>query len=723
MKRRLKICLWLSGAMLLPGIGIWLAGPWLFPPPERALAAQGPSRLYLDRHGEPFRVEPGWDYEWRLPVPLSAISPHLVRATLEVEDRRFYEHGGIDWLGVARALRSDLTTGRVISGASTIPMQLARIADPQPRSLWSKFRQACQARGLERRHDKAWILEEYLNRLPYGGKIVGIEAAARYYFGRPAADLNQAEASLLAGLPQRPNALRPDRHPKAARTRQWVVLRMLERQGAIGPGEAARIFRDEPLRYRDFSKKTSSAASPLGFPCREPQFCALARQRAGDACRIRTTLDQEWQGLTEAALREQLARLPGVGSAAAVVIDNRSGTVRALIGTLDFAAVPAGQVNVAISPRSPGSALKPFIYAEAMDGGLLVPETVLTDAPLILAGYRPGNFDGDFRGRITATDALASSLNTPAIRLLAEVKPARVLETLEKCGVKAAHGDRSAQTGLTLALGGLEVTLLDLTNAYAGLARGGRFFPCQFVEGVSSDREFRPWAPGTVSLLTQMLRSRPMPAAGGLEVAWKTGTSNGNRDAWCFAWTPEVTVGIWFGNKNGSPAAALVGSGAAAPAAGALLQALYRNGAAPAWPANPPGITQVSLCAVTGLRAGPACQNIHAGEAIAGVPLRSCPQCARLTLPSTDRPAPSTSARESTRILMPVPGTYVAGENQTVRLRLLAAPGAHHWYADGRYLGLKDGDAWIELVKGRHRLLAVPAKDSGAGETVEVLVK
>lgn len=638
----------LAAAVLLPA-AVWLAAPAFVDDPLETLVGHTPVRVWTDCRGRPVWYERTYDGEWRFPVRLSEIPTRVREFTLSVEDVRFYRHGGVDYRSVARAALQNFGAVRVISGASTISMQVAGLASPKRAGegafgrLVRKFRQAAAARKLERRHGKDEILEAYFNHLPYGGKIVGIRSAAEYYFGVTVGELTLAEASLLVGIPQAPNRLRPDRHPEAARRRQRLVLDSQVRAGYLTAAEADRLFASDRLRYRDFGVKTEWEEKGTAGSWRQVIDAGL---RSAGADGRRLTVDADLCR----DIRRTLARRTGGGvrDAAAVVIDVPTGEVRGYVGTLDFASKEGGQVDAARAVRSAGSTLKPFIYLEALEGGFISPDTRLLDAPVRYGGYAPGNYDGTFRGEVTATEALSQSLNTPVVRLLAALGEERMSAAFVRYGLTG-----SVKTnGLALALGSAGYRLLNLAGAYRELARSA-------APGAS--------ARSTVVQLAEMLRARPLPGAPDLDVAWKTGTSNNLKDAWCFAYTPDWAVGVWYGNKNGRASERLVGAEIAAPAAGEIMGRLYgERGATIAWAESP-----------------------RAEAPVVPDLLRS---------------------RARVMILSPVPQVYrLAPGSATITLDLACSEPDVYWYWNGTGLGNVREQAF---PPGRHRLVAVPADAS-----------
>ncbi len=645
MRSSLHWALWSALALTIVGAGAWMVTPWCVADPLTLLEARAPAKIYTDRTGVPLYAQRGWDYQWRFPVELDAIHPEVLQATLAAEDAGFYEHAGVDYGAALRALWQNVTSGRIVSGASTISMQVASLAMGRERSLWAKFLQAARARKMERSHTKEEILAAYLNHLPFGGKIYGIEAAARMYFGLSAKDLTFAETTFLCGIPQRPNTFRPDRHPERTRQRQRRLLKMMVRRDLLTEAEAEACFQSAGVRLRDFTQPAD--------------FQRIARPNENlHALLAGYPIAAPLQATVLKVLRKQVKQLEGVRDGACVVL--RKGEVEAYIGTLDFDRPHTGQVDAAKASRSAGSILKPFIFAEAIEGGVLVPETKVLDAPVRYGDYAPTNYETElYLGVVSASEALAKSLNTPVIRLLEELGDQRLCERFTRLGLPPAK-----EGGLTLALGTGGATLLDLVRAY--------------------ERLERDFSPGTAALIAKMLR-QPLPNCS-LDVAWKTGTANNNTDAWCVAWTPEVVVGVWFGNKEGTPSEDLVGVTAAAPVVGEILTHLYRYETPPHWEEV---TTTAELCAQSGLAKAVHCTGTFSGLVHPTVPLKRCDRC-----------TPSSSTE--LQILSPIPRTYYGTE---VTFNLETNQEKVRWLHNGTMLG---EITTITLPQGQHTLLAIP---------------
>lgn len=685
----------LAALVLVPVLSLvtllaWLVAPCLLDDPLTPLLQQSQTRTFLDDNGLTVRLQRTYDYQWRFDIPLSQISPFFINAIIATEDAGFLTHSGVSYTAILRALKSNLTAGRVVSGASTITMQLAALPFAgKHKSLPFKIRQALQARRLEQIYSKQQILTEYVNRIPFGGKIYGIQAASIFYFGKDASKLSPAQATLLAGIPQRPNAFRPDRHPERARKRQLLVIKAMLRNGDLSPAQAAAVAH-APLNYRDFKSPSFFAEHAHSD---YDMFLNLAAREAGSSTVIHTSLNTRHHELLLKSLRLECKNLPDVNDAAGIIIDSKSSRVLALVGTLDFYNPVAGQFNAATAPRSAGSTLKPFIYAEAINGGIIAEATVLQDAPIQFGPYSPANYDGSFMGKVTASDALALSLNTPAIRLLATLGIPRIVERFVSLNLLPQSVSASyiaANKGLTIALGTSGHSLLNLTNAYTVLARDGSFITHSFLKHPERPHPTQIFSPATADMCALMLRSHQMPNAT-IDTAWKTGTSNGYHDAWCFAFTPDFTVGIWFGNKSGRASSFLVGTKTAAPAAAKIISALHNRNNLPVW--NPPELhlKRTRLCAKSGLSPSHACKLFSFGWTSRDFALPKCTSCAN-------------PPRQSINITSPKPVTYITNDPLGLHLNLTAKPQNVAWYADGLYIG--NGNTTLFFTTGYHKIHA-----------------
>ncbi len=731
---RIPILLFLL-LVLLPG-AFWAALRWV-PFPDEALAHLPVSVVLADRHGEPLRVRLGaGGFDCR-PGYVPDPEDWIVQALVAAEDRRFWDHAGVDPLALLRAVGQNLLHGRRISGASTLSTQVIRMAQPRRRTLSTKAIEAFRAFQMERRYDKRHILAHYLDRAPFGGNIVGIEAAAQRYFGRNAAELSLAEAALLAGLPQSPSRLRPDRHPERAKRRQAYVLDRMEACGFI----TARQRRDalaQPLDPR-----------PGVYPFRAPHFCDLvgvpAPPSAGGA--VRTTLDSGLQSLAEETLRRRLGSLAANGGAV-VVIEVATGAVRALVGSPDYADPRAGQVNGAIAPRAAGSTLKPFAYALAMDRGLVTPATQLADVPLRFRDFDPRNFSLDFRGLVGTREALVLSLNLPAIEIHRRVGQERLLATLRDLGLTTL--DRTPDHyGIGLVLGGAEVRLLELANAYAALARRGDWAPLRFVESAAPPSTRPVFSPEAAWLVGDILSGdeRAMDATGHAAdvrlpvMAWKTGTSAGLRDAWTVAWNPDVVIGVWVGNADGTASDGLVGRLAATPVAWDLARRLYPGNVGPAF-ARPPGIVPREACLASGCVPGPHCAHRTEDWAIARVsrhdpcpvhrhgPEPVWPTAVAAFFNRRAAPAEETPSA-SLRILSPARGSVFRqmpdDETTWQRLALDAATDRAnetlHWFVNDRPVGQsRSGQPLFwPLEPGTHQIVC--ATPRGLSDRIQIAVE
>lgn len=666
----------------------WIIAPYFVEDPLPKIYQRTPVRIWCDRNGVPLYYERTWQYEWRFDITLDDIPKDVISFMINTEDERFYHHHGIDYIAITRALFQNLFSGRIVSGASTISMQIAAMNyGAGKRSISQKLIQAVKARKMEMLHSKREILEAYFNNLPYGGSLYGLEAAARYYFGMTSKDLTIVEASVLCGLPQAPNRFRPDRHPDLAKLRQSRVLDSQVREGLLSREEADRIFYHERLPYRDFSFpaefESLGQLRELGFIIDTEQPFAH-----GDEARKTLTIDSLLTERIHKMLKRKVSELSDVRDGAALLIDAKSGDILAYVGTLDFDSPNGGQVDSVKAIRSAGSVLKPFIYYEALCAGRIVGDSVLLDAPVRYAGYQPKNYDGAYRGRVSASDALANSYNTPVIRLLAHLGEERISKSFYSHGLVV---DGQVKTnGLSLALGTAGYRLFDIVYGYKNL-----------VPEINNDRN-----DAARSMIAEMLRSNPLFGTSH-PIAWKTGTSNNNCDAWCVGYTTDYVLGVWFGNKDGKRSKSLIGLEAAAPVVGEIFQMLYLRKRPPFWREMDFYSERATLCKDTGLLASSNCKEKFVGRVLKGIPLNPCAGCNTLSGTVT--------------ILSPAPKTYQRLEgSDTVTLTLIASDKNVVWFVDG--VPLKQGTRAYDFPHGNHKLSAVPLDPNKSSTEVSITV-
>ncbi len=561
----------------------------------------GGSTVVLARDGSPLRAFPDRDGAWRYPVRIDEVSPLYIDALLTYEDRWFRRHPGVNPLALARAAGQWLLHRRLVSGGSTLTMQVARILDGTPHSAAGKIRQILRALQLEAHLTKDQILAIYLERAPFGGTIEGVEAASWAYLGKSAAKLSRAEAALLAVLPQAPSRLRPDRNPERARQARDKVL---SRMAALGTWTSAEVHDAmiESVAARSLQPPLSAALLAERLRAEHP------RQR-----RIETTIDAGLQHALEARVTDYLARLPERTSAAVLLVDNATLEARAYVGSAAFGdAQRLGHVDMVRAWRSPGSTLKPFLYGLALDDGLIHSESLLVDAPQSFGGYRPGNFDLAFNGPIGAAQALRLSLNVPSVDLLDRLGPVRFAARLANAGLPLRL-PRGAEPNLSLILGGGGARLEDLVGAYTALNRAGVAGRARYVADAPAI-ERRLLSEGAAWIVRTILEANPRPgyAPGTFDpgsrprVAWKTGTSYGFRDAWALGATRAYTVGVWIGRPDGTPLPGQYGAVTALPLMFQVIDSLPRSPFA-ATPQPPPtSVTTAEVCWPLGLAFDPA---------------------------------------------------------------------------------------------------------------------
>ncbi len=535
----------------------------------------------VDREDRLLRAFTTPDGRWRLPVETGDVDQRYIAMLLAFEDKRFRTHGGVDGRAMLRATGQLLLNGRIVSGGSTLTMQVARLLDGEhERRASAKLRQMLVAWQLEHRYAKDEILRLYLRLAPFGGNIEGVRAASLAYFGKEPVRLSAAEAALLVALPQATESRRPDRFPEAARRARDRVLARAVAAGVLKPEEAAAARREPvPTRRREFPKLA-------------PHLAEAELRRAPLQAIHRLTVDRDLQARFEVLAGEH-ARLAGAKmSSALLVVDHRTGAVLAHVGSADyFDATRHGAIDMTDAVRSPGSTLKPLIYALAFEAGIAHPETLIEDRPERFGLYAPKNFDHDFRGTVTIREALGDSLNIPAVSLLASVGPSRLVGRLRRIGVPPVLPGGSEPT-LAAALGGLGMKMTDLATLYAALARGGEAVPLHHVrETVPRGASRKPVVRRLVSPVAawyvgDILKDAPPPAsARGGRIAYKTGTSYGFRDAWAAGFDGRYTIVAWVGRPDATATPGLTGRGAAAPL---LFDAFARLSERPVPLASPP---------------------------------------------------------------------------------------------------------------------------------------
>jgi penicillin-binding protein 1C len=762
MRRTTRVALWTLAVFASLSGGVRVAAH-VAPLPPRLFETG--STVVSFRDGSIAHVSLSRDEKWRIGRPLEEIDPDYVRALIRLEDKRFYDHSGVDWLAVVRAAASNVERGRVVSGASTLTMQLVRVRESRPRTLGSKVVEAFRAMQIEASMSKEEILEAYLTYVPYGRNVEGVEAASLSYFGRRANALSGADIATLLAVPQNPTRRHPSEKNHAAlfEARNRIAER-LAAERLLDRGESREAIASTPV---------PRAMRPM--PRLAPHAARWLAEQGGE--RIETLLERGAQETAERILASGRAGLDelGIHNGAVVVIDHAKGEVVALVGNVDFFGARAGQIPSFLRPRSPGSALKPFIYAMAIDRGLVLPEHLVLDVPVEFGSYAPRNYDGRFSGLVTLEEALSQSLNVPFVNLLAEVGVDRFIGHLSALGVESLV-DRPGYYGLSAAIGGVEVAPIEMAALYAALAEGGRFARPR-IRPSDPRVEMRAFSAGATHLVARALARRDRPdfpsrkafARTPRDIQWKTGTSYGHRDAWAIGSGPRYTAAVWLGNLDNTPSVHLVGGDAAGPILFDLLEAIEDARARPA--ARVPGeLAAVEVCSFSGRVPGPACP--HRRRVLAPrdrVPEEMCPyhvkvdvdldrglavnptcraarryetrtfvafppalrqHVANRTLPEPPELAPECSAvgAERPRILSPGAGRIVAllpglsAEEQEVPLAASGGARRVSWFVDGRFLGTVgiEERLWWTPAPGAHRIVVTDDAGASAERIVEV---
>ena len=725
------------------------------------------SRIVLDRDGALLNAYLSPDEKWRMRSPLEEVPEELVKALLAKEDRWFYYHPGVNPVAIVRAAWSNVTSGKRVSGASTITMQVARMLEPKARSWGGKLWEAFRALQLEWHYSKREILEMYLSNLPFGGNIEGVKAASFLYLNRPPDRLSLSQCILLTVIPNRPNSLRPDLHPQAAiAARNAWIDRFAEMETFSKPDLA--VASGEAIPQKRF-----------GIHARAPQFCELVRQRyAGE--RLPTTLDLGLQMATQRLLRNHVARVraQGIHNGAVLVLDNASQEVRAYCASADFADKAAqGEVNAITALRSPGSTLKPLLYASAFDQGLLSPKRVVKDLPTKFAGYTPVNYNRQFQGQVTVEDALRHSLNLPAVRCLQRLGLHDFVAQLVASGFQGV-ARQAKDLGLSVALGGCGATLEELVRLYSAYAHGGLQMPLRYLKGrPGNGPRVRICSPEAAFLLADILSGLERPDLPGdlvdrtklPKIAWKTGTSFGRRDAWAIGFNPRYTIGVWMGNMDGSSVPVMSGGRTAVPLLVDLFNAIDFD-QEKAWFPQPKGLVRRKVCSATGLLPADFCthtswdyhiHNVSSQKVCdryreiftdSAATVQYCTACLpvsgyqRLRIPLLDaelmhwytqqkvviiRPPAHNPACEGVfytagpRIISPEKGDeYFVQAGQELLLQAAVEPDAttHYWFVNEQYLGATAAGARLFFAPKTGRQEIACMDDKGRIESIFITV-
>lgn len=515
-----------------------------------------------DRNNQLLRAYTVADGRWRLGVSMDQVDPTYLAMLITYEDKRFYQHSGVDPRAMARAIWQAGTSGHVVSGASTLTMQVARLLEESGTGKWSgKLRQMRLALALERQFSKPEILQLYLQIVPFGGNLEGVRAASLAYFGKEPRRLSEAEAALLVALPQSPEARRPDRHPKRAELARNRVLGRMQTAGLIDHDAHRAALRDPAPRNR------------RRFPAMAPHLADRALAKHPIIKRHRLTIDRTLQAQLEKLARAQMQGKDQRLSIAMIIADHQSGEILASVGSPAYSSDQGrlGYIDMTRAKRSPGSTLKPLVYALAFDRGLAHPETFIDDQPVQFGRYAPQNFDGAFRGEVRIARALQLSLNIPVVKLLNELGPAHLMDALRKTGAEPVVPGGKA--GLAIGLGGLGISLQELVQSYAALANLGQPKVLQWSLSETEASSGTLFSPRAAWQVGNVLAGITPPSGGPKgRVAFKTGTSYGHRDAWAIGFDGQFVAGVWIGRPDGTPVPGAFGGDLAAPVLFEMLQ-------------------------------------------------------------------------------------------------------------------------------------------------------
>ena len=575
--------LWLAAVALLLVAGVWAADKiWPLP-----LHEVDPARVVVAYDGTPLWRFADADGIWRYPVTIDEVSPRYLEALINYEDRWFWKHPGVNPFSVLRAAWQDLSSGRVVSGGSTLTMQVARLLDPHPRTFGGKFRQLWRALQLEWHLSKRDILTLYLNRAPFGGTLQGVGAASWAYLGKSPAQLSYSDAALLAVLPQAPSRLRPDRWPDRAEAARNKVLERMATQG-VWPARQVQESREEPVWL-----------APRQMPQLAPLFSRMMLGKSRSD-KIVTTLDAGLQRQLEELAQNWKGRLPARSSLAMIVVDHTDMSVRGWVGSVDMNDDSRfGHVDMVNAIRSPGSVLKPFIYGLALDDGLIHPASLLQDVPRRTGDYRPGNFDSGFHGPVSMSEALVRSLNLPAVQVLEAYGPKRFAASLRNIGLPL-YLPAGAAPNLSLILGGAGARLEDMAAAYSAFARQGKAGKLR-LQPDDPLLERPLMSVGAAWIIRRIMADEAQPLPDNalsrvVPLAWKTGTSYGYRDAWAIGVNARYVMGIWTGRPDGTPVVGQFGFASAVPLLNQVNNLLLSRGTNQPEDPRPESVSRGVVC-------------------------------------------------------------------------------------------------------------------------------
>ena len=634
----------------------------------------------LARDGSLLRAFQVADGRWRL-AP-GAVDPQFRAMLLMWEDRRFDRHAGVDPRAILRAAVQAVWHRRVVSGASTLTMQVARLLEEGSTGQWQgKRRQLRLALALKRMLTKDQIVDLYLRLAPYGGNVEGVRAASLMWFGKEPGRLTPAQIALLVALPQSPETRRPDRHPAAARAARDRVLARAAATGLLSPDDArAAMAEDVPTRRR-------------AFPALAPLLAERLHRSLPAAPRIETTIDPSLQRRAEALAAQAVRQHEGRLSAAIVVADHRTGEILATVGTADWTDTPrAGYVDMTQALRSPGSTLKPFVYALAFDDGLAHPETLIEDRPTAFGSWQPQNFDNMFRGTVSVRRALILSLNIPVVRVAQAVGPARILQVFDRAGARLVVP--SGTPGLAVVLGGAGISLQDLAQSYAALARGGRGIALSAQPGQAQAAAVPIFGPVAAWQTAHILAELPPPAGGRPgRLAYKTGTSYGNRDALAVGFDGGHVVAVWLGRPDGTPVPGAFGGDLAAPVLFDMFAALPDT----PLPAPPPAALTVTHGAL--------------------------PLALQRFAPPGQATAPQTVPVDALQMIYPPDGAEIAAPDRRVPVKLRGGTGPFTVLVNGAPVGAGAAPVPFEITlpgAGFARVTVIDARGASASAQIRV---